>query len=284
MVDQEKTMTRARNTSLVIALQCCPLDIDDAVKLARLICDIEPEKRSDVEFACLYRRDTNPFMVDKILELAKAKFNVVHKIKSKRFGVGWPAGCNDLWEDGMTQLSMLSRSGKSGASGALTIEADCVPILPAWINVLIAEWEDKRKRYEVVGHAHSVVEGQPPQHLNGNGIFSIDITRRFPELAGSDAAIGWDVYHGALLMKIGFDSDLIHQRYATRSISLKAFKAIRKNGTIPALLHGMKDSLGVRLIREMIKDGSFYDLSLRGEHEEEPQQASYCSSSSSQAL
>lgn len=238
---------------LAIALQIYNGDAWIGLRLVKLICSFE-KFRDDIEFIVSARRGTNPDVVADIVKVASTKFKSVSVIKGKRFGDGWPLGPNDLWAETMMRVSQLHGAGKIKSSGVLTVESDCIPLRPGWLDALADEWSVASKSHECLGHAH----GDPPTHINGNAIFACDVTIKHPELNGSDSRSGWDAYHGKLLLQIGKDTPLIYQRYRITEITRAEVEAIRKDGQIPALFHGIKKGIGIEIIEEMIADGSFF--------------------------
>lgn len=243
-------------TPLLIALQTWPGDINAALNLTRLIADIESHtkesRRTDVEFALISRRDCNSDVCAEILKEAGRAFIKTHWIKGRRFGVGWPNGCNDLWQDGMTSVSVLTANDRLDVSGVLTFEADCIPLRPDWLDCLIREWKNREPGIECVGHLHD------NDHINGNAMFDPRITRNHPELASSDGTAGWDSYHKKALMKIGQDTNFIFQIYNVKGLTVNAVRDIRKGNIVPALFHGIKGDSGVDIVREMIASGEFF--------------------------
>jgi hypothetical protein len=239
---------------MILALQCCPVDSAQALELTRLICDIEPVQRKDDEFCISVRRDTAPEHFHEMARLAAVKFSWVHVIINQRAGVGWPEGPNDLWAETMMRLSLMQRAGKTKQIAALTFEADCVPLRTDWINVLRRAWQETQDDLTkwVVGHAH----GEPPDHINGNAIFRIGMLRKYPVLYNSDKRKGWDAAHGDLLLKLGRDTDAITQLYNLRDYDRELLEGVRKGGVVPALFHGTKGLDGVRIVREMLHDGT----------------------------
>lgn len=236
---------------MIIALQCCPLDAHHALELTRLICDIELNKRADVEYCIACRKDTPPELVGAMRAVALEKFTVCHVVAGKRTGVGWPVGPNDLWAETMMRLSILRKEGKTAMPAVLTFEPDCVPLRTDWLDILLATWVGAASRGKlVVGNNHD------DTHINGNAIFKVDITKQYPELNGADAAAGWDAYHGELLLKLGEDTDAIMQMYQMRSYTRATLECARKRGFIPALFHGTKGADGLRFVRAMWRDGA----------------------------
>lgn len=243
----------------MLMLQVCPLDVYTAQDLMRLIADIEPVRRSDVEFALAWRRDTNPFAVRELASIAKSKFEVVHALKGQRRGVGHPLGCNDLWQESMDAVLRMTKSGSTKADGVLTFEPDCIPLRPDWINVLKHEWGVAKTHDRLVaGHAHSKPSDEPPTHINGNAIFAADILAKHRTLGDSNGKNGWDTHSGKLLLSIGYDTFAIYQKYRINQVSRPEVEAFRKHLKIPALFHGIKSPDGIKHVRAMIEDGTFY--------------------------
>lgn len=247
-------LRRGGQTTILLMLQVCPLDVYQGRDLTQLIADIEPAQRSDVEFAVSWRRDTNAHAVEDILRIARTKFAKVHSMRCQRRGTGWPMGCNDLWQGGMDTMLAMVKDGRTRAEAVLTFEPDCLPLRPDWIDVLKAEWRRARAIGRlIVGHAHN----EPKTHINGNAIFAADILRKHPTIGDSDPRTGWDVYAGRLMLSIGVDSNAISQRYRIKEITREEVEAIRKGDTIPALFHGIKTPDGLAHVRAMIADGTF---------------------------
>lgn len=238
----------------MLALQFYEGDALEAAELAKLICDIEPQKRTYVDFAVCYRRDTPQRLADAVAEIARTKFDSVHMIQGKRNGKGWPQGPNDLWAETMMRASMMKREKKTQADAILTFEPDCIPMRPDWIDVLRSEWaKTDGLGLDIFGHAHS-------NHINGNLVARIGLLRKYPVLNGSGNQ-GWDAFHGTLLLKIGRDSFSIFQHYRMRGANRNVVERLRKDGAIPALFHGIKKYDGFNAVREMIGDGSFQERS-----------------------
>ena len=241
--------------TLMIALQIWPGDLLQGRALLELICDIEPRFREDIEVAIIGRRDVPRFALEDFASIARRKFAMVHIVEGKRTGTGWPDGCNDLWQDGMRQLSVLADRGLTKADGVLTFEPDCLPLRPDWLSALKAEWRKVKSTGKLVlGHAHN----EPATHINGNAIFAIKIIDTFPQLQLSRTGAGWDVEHGKLLLANGADSAEIFQLYRIKEINRETLEGIQKRGKVPAFFHGIKTMDGIRIIREKMADGTFY--------------------------
>lgn len=243
-------------SQLAIALQTWSGDVAVAIELTKLICDIEPEKRNDIEFLISARRGVGEVEIAEMYRLANLKFHNVQIIRGQRFGEGWPLGSNDLWQETMMRVSQLSKNKRIQSTGVLTFEPDIIPLRPDWLTVLSAEWSTVRQAMDgipmVIGHAH----GNPPDHINGNAIFHTRILKYHQELNGSDSRAGWDTYHGELLLRIGVDTPLIDQRYNETGMTYEGLQGLRKQGCIPAFLHGIKGMQPIQWVRQMIADGT----------------------------
>lgn len=242
---------KAAPLKLLLALQLYPGDLPQALMLARLIADIEKVRRRDIDFALVITREVQDEEADDFRYVIEPKlpFTV---IRSKRFGKGWPAGPNDLWQDGMRQIDNANEFHKKGWTHILTFEPDCVPCRRDWINCLKSEVERMaREGKEVCG---TVCEADNPAriHINGNAIFQAGITARYPALCGAGGP--WDFAHRALLLKLGTDSNYIEQRYSDKEKhTAEFFEQISKNGERLAFIHGLKDPENIEIAREALK-------------------------------
>ncbi len=251
---------------IALTLQCWEGDIADAEQLTQLIADIEPERRSDVEFILSIRRGTEIKHAQTIINIAKEKFAVARILQCKGFATGWPASPNTMWLETQMRLSVLKRDGKIQANWALTFEPDCILLRPDWIALLQGDVNQANQLgKDVVGHAHYFVDQKNRMidhgfhHINGNALFKIGILKKYSAFQrDGDPLVGWDAFHGELLLKIGMDTPNIYQMYRMREIDRKTLENIRKDGQIPSLFHGLKKSIGIPIIRSMIQDGTFY--------------------------
>jgi hypothetical protein len=236
---------------MILALQCYDGDAAQALELTKLICDIETAMRKNDVFGISTQRGTSEKIIDKIVSLAEEKFNQVLVIRGERRGTGWPAGPNDQWAETMMRVSQAFKHNPT-QTGVLTFEPDCVPLRADWIDALKAAWKQACQRgSKVVGGLH-----QEPYHINGNAIFRIGLLRDYDELNSSTGRQGWDMTHAKLLLSIGEDTDMIFQNYGLSDYDREYLENVRKNAVIPALFHGVKGPNAVRIVREMLNDGT----------------------------
>ena len=228
------------SAGLVFALQVSPHEIEQAREMARLIVDIEKEPRGDVEFCLAIRDDVDANAAAEIEAILKQRFPAF-TLRSKRYGRGWPDGCNDLWQSTMMQLGQWARGGKTKCEAVVTFEPDCIPLRLDWINRLKQEWVRVRDLGKMAfGTVHDA-GGTAGLHINGNMVLDIHAIKRFPQLQSSHGC--WDCFHAKLFLENGVDSPTIIQRYGERrDLTPEDFAGFRSKGgdEVPAFIHGIK--------------------------------------------
>lgn len=233
-----------------LCLQCCPGDYHIAMELAQLICDLEKERRPDTEFFLVYRKDT-PLEVHKHFEaLANPKFARAAARPARNHDTGWPGGSNMLAGSAFIEMAVLLREGLCKNEAFLLFEPDCVPLSVDWLDRLSLEWDSvKAAGKEAFGHWHQ--QGGPETlHMNGNAVFKTDFFDRHPTWIIGPGTQGWDYWFREQFIPISLDSNLIFQHYNRHGLTLEEFRSIQKNGTQPALFHGIKTNHGRLLARQ----------------------------------
>lgn len=245
---------------LGLMLQCCPRDALDAEALVNVLAAIESKPRTDVEFILAIRRDTDPDQAKAICNAARQAYGNAQIIESRRYGIGWPQGCNDLWQDCMMQAGEMKLWGGLKCNGILTFEPDCQPLRPDWIDALKAAWVEALIEGKLcLGYRYP--DGSELPHINGNMVVVPEILRINPKMCMSYKA--WDTEHRAYLMEVGKHTPLIEQRYQ-QDAGITDYKAyVRKIMRLPhrpALLHGLKSASALIAVREMIEGGEFWNI------------------------
>jgi hypothetical protein len=235
---------------MILALQISEHDAWIGLELVKLICEIEPTKRSDVWFVLAHTRFVNKFTVEDIVAEAKKKFTHVMVIAGKRHGQGWPVGCNDLWFEMMMRLQQVRK--KLPHKWIATIEPDCIPLRSYWLDTFIDLTNSVSDQILGIGHIHGV----PKSHLNGNAIFDLDIVKKL-NLEEGDGMSGWDVWNRRAMMPHVIDTDEIYQIYRIKYFRPEQSLDLLKFGNRPALFHGIKGMLGIEAVRWMIANGHF---------------------------
>jgi len=234
--------------SIALALQCFPGDLDVAMDLAKLICEIEPGVR-DSEFVLIYRKDCDYRCHKHFETLARMRFARAYAKMAFNHETGWPGGSNMLAHSAFMAMSMLYQSKEITSDGFLLFEPDCIPLARDWINQLSDEWEKtKALGKEAFGHWHQQA-GAETLHMNGNAVFSCSFIDRHPQLMIGPSTVGWDFFYREHYIGLSRDSDLIYQHYNRHEMTQGEWATIGKNGTRPAFFHGIKTNHGRDLAR-----------------------------------
>ena len=233
---------------IALCLQTCPMDLDIAMDLAKLICELEPGMR-DSEFVLVYRKDCDIRAHKHFEKLAGMRFARAYARMAYNHETGWPGGSNMLAHSAFMVMNMLSQSGEVTSDGFLLFEPDCIPLQKGWIELLAAEWEKtKALGKEAFGHWHQ--QGDPETlHMNGNAVFSCTFIDRHPNILIGPSTMGWDFFYREHYIKLSRDSNLIFQHYNRYEMTQDEWEKVTKNGVRPALFHGVKTEHGRMLAR-----------------------------------
>lgn len=237
----------------LLALQYWEGDRPQAQKLARLIADLEPALSQTTDFllSCRFDCKHDPAIVDYV----SRKFRV-HQWVSKRRGVGWPAGCNDLWLGTYEWIFRMQEAGKIPQyRGVFTFEGDGVPTRPGWIETLSTIWDStkvtKQGRLAVMGDL--LPTGPEGQHINGNLVATCDVPMMrqiIRVLDGTNAGIGWDYIHAPFFKQLGWQgTPAIRSLYNTQEVfTQERLNELRDEGTV--WIHGVKNYSLQQLVRK----------------------------------
>ena len=245
-------------------------DIHAAIDLCQLISDIEPNYRNDCYFMVVFRKDTPVDQQNRCVQNLREKFKADGFV-ARNYGTGHPFGSNMLWISAMSEIQGQARDKKKFPyNGALTFEADCIPMRTDWISALTKEWNEKVinagewteeeadpdtgrvlgwPKYELMAHWDR-------DHFNGNMVLRPDILTRVAIPYTTN--LGWDYLNKDRLKRHGYDTNMILQHYRRGSISKEEIPFFTKNGEVPALFHGVQDKIGVqarKIMREILVDG-----------------------------
>lgn len=155
---------------ILLALQFWKGDRDQAMRAARFIADLEPEisTKADFMFSARFDCPQDPATVAYV----STKFRTFTH-KSRRRGVGWPIGCNELWAGTTSHIYQSIASKQMPAYKAiLTFESDCVPMQHGWIERLSAQWDEEKARRHGALACMGAWLRYPGPHINGNMMIS----------------------------------------------------------------------------------------------------------------
>jgi len=225
---------------LLLAIQYWKDDMAQAMKLARLIADLQPSRCEMADFLFVSRFDCGHDVDTE--KYVSRKFNV-YSFVNKRRGTGWPHGCNDLWFGTIDWIYGMREAKRiPNYKAVFTFEADGAPLVPHWIPVLSNAWDVAQKLAKVyVLGAHLQFPGS---HINGNGLFSCDhefIYWLARKKCAASPHCGWDYEMAPEFQKWGWQNcPAIKSYWRCSSFNREQFDKEVSLGV--AYLHGVKDS------------------------------------------
>jgi hypothetical protein len=246
---------------LMLNFQFWEGDKDQAMELARLIADIEPSFRGDVEVMFTARFDCRHDI--KTIEYVSKKFKL-HKYTTTTKATGWPYGCNRMFSDSYQQFITLCRNGSSKMEACLFIESDCVPLHKDWINMLAKEFKESGK---MIGGAWLKYGDAGVEHINGNCIIHKDFWIKNRGILNPPRQGGWDATCANIMLPNAYPSRLIWSDYHLGKESnpwrgceflfeAKSYgtesNALYGEKLYPVWLHGPKDMRGIECARQRL--------------------------------
>jgi hypothetical protein len=187
----------ATPSGLVIAIQYWIQDVAQALRLARLIADIEKFPRKDATVALVRRFDMEEMSAEEhtTVRHVRAKFPVL-TFRAKREGTGHPNGPNAMAAGTMDHLSTMWRRGYLHRRAALLVEADGCPLRTDWLDCLVE------------AHQWTVLEGKAitgarmsdDPHTNGGLIMQFPFWVDHPSLHETPDGCAWDLHHADTIL------------------------------------------------------------------------------------
>ena len=232
----------------VIALQFYAGDKDRALRLARLIANIEPEVRRDVALAVCPRfdiGDCDDIATTMFDDIATTMFDVMKKIPALLVesddptGVGHPEGANGLWSFTFNALAEMWQAGRLNYGSVFFIEPDGCPLRRDWISVLLNE---HRRTLEAGKRVTGAVMHQPDPtrspHVNGSLIAHLSLWADRPSLHRTPADQAWDLFHAPVLMAEVRETSLVRNIYGATEYTPPVLAALARQ---TAFLASTKD-------------------------------------------
>lgn len=225
-------------TKLAIALQFYEGDKPQAMRLARMIADIEQFFRWEIRFIFVPRFDS--WVDDDTRKHVAHKF-MVSEIRCLNNWTGWPGGPNGMAHD----LLCHAVVGLSDCSGLLMIEPDCVPVHQNWINILWSVWESLPVNRLMFGAWRN--SGGAEGHINGNCIVRPNIGAFPGFLKLFNQHLAWDCAVAPIMSHYWEKTDLIQNCFESRDA--------KPSDIDPSavLVHGYKDDSLYNIARERMK-------------------------------
>lgn len=230
-------MTTWTPDGLILALQFWRGDEAAAIRLARLLADIETARRSDcaLYFCCDKNTQLGPKLL-KAMQSCGEKFPI-GCVQLDVAGDGYPDGPNVLWAGIMEHFYREWSTGKNHLESVFTFEADGAPLRSDWIAQLM---EAHRRTIDagklVTGDIRHRSAACP--HPNGNLIAHVSVIRNFPELTETPKDRPWDMFHHATLRSIARHDSVIRSEHRSRRWTRDSLESV---ATETAWLHGCRD-------------------------------------------
>jgi len=235
---------------LVVAIQFYDGDQAAALRLARLLSDIELRRRDDVILAFARRFDCPPSdELQRTLLYCGRKFPVMD-LPSKREGVGHPNGCNELWSSTVEQLSDAWQAGSLNVCSVFTVEPDGCPLSVDWIDRLHVEHQRALRAGKRVSGC--LIESPIP-HVNGTLIAHLSMWHDRLSLHRTPPAQAFDLFHAAVLTQECQPTTLIKNLYGATGYSVGALGALAKE---TAWITSTKDDSAVKWAEETLVQSS----------------------------
>ena len=234
--------------NLVLCLQFYHGDRARAMRLARLIADIEPVRREDVEFMFVPRFDCE--VDETFVSLVEQKFKCAF-FRTHTQWQGWPAGPNGMIRDLLLEGQRRVAKGWLGATDSLLlIEPDCVPVTPDWLNVLIAEWQLALSADKWMMGTWRM-SGGAMGHVNGNCIVRPDFAS-LVDLSCITQHFAWDCAIVPQVKDRWHKTNLIRNLFQETNVTEERMVGRWIGEQMPVLVHGVKDESAMTIARRLL--------------------------------
>lgn len=219
---------------IVVAIQYFKDDEARAMRLARLLADVEPRRRDNVLLAFVRRFDMpeTPLLHETRMHCG-FKFGTM-TVRSEREGTGHPEGCNALWSGCMDYFSGAWRDGKLAAHSVFTCEADGVPLRADWLDRLL----EAHRRTLDAGKRITGPGMQQYPHLNGSLLSHLSMWLDRPSLHRTPIDQSFDMFHARTILAEGRADAWVKNVYGACEWSAPSLNAMSKE---TAWLSSQKD-------------------------------------------
>jgi hypothetical protein len=235
---------------LLLVIQYWKDDEAQALALARLIADIEKEKRASDMLVLARRGDCQESEELKFTQMYCGKKIFTMTLQSSRPERGYPSGCHGLWAGTLDALYGLWSTGNIpwNFSAALMTEPDSCPVHRNWINIL----RNAHARTRFLGkRVTGAAMDRPMPHINGNNVLDLQFYADHPCLKVCPPEVAWDVHHYSTFRHETRACNVIRNEYGTTDWTSGCLEGIAREA---ALVHGCKDASIIRHVRNAMKE------------------------------
>jgi hypothetical protein len=234
---------------ILLVIQFWSGDREKAMRLARLIADIEPVRNPLFEVAFFARSDARHDLPS--VEAVSRKFNV-WKLKCRRPGTGWPDGCNAMALDMIHLAYERSAAEWKDFKAVYLMESDLMPMRRDWLAAIADEWDSAEANGKYILGSwypfHSEVG-----HINGNMLFSPLLIARLRGLDECPPGKAWDTEFAPRFAPHWQKSRIMANHYDwQKDIPPEVLFAPVDGITPVAIVHGVKDLSAERQVRALL--------------------------------
>jgi hypothetical protein len=141
-------------------------DKAQAMKLARLLADLEPGHSNEADFLFVNRFDCSHD--EPTIRFVSRKFNVF-KHTSQRRGTGWPHGCNAIFFGSLEWIYRKMEAAQVPHYKAVVfLGADGAPLRRDWISIFVREWKKANEETKIC-MAGALIKDPAYHHDHING-------------------------------------------------------------------------------------------------------------------
>jgi hypothetical protein len=237
---------------MLIALLFWEGDKEQAMKLARLLADLEIGHSTKADFLFVSRFDSK---VDPAtVKYVSRRFNTYTHI-SRRRGVGWPVGCNSIFFGGLEWIYHKMAAGQvPNYKSVLILGADTTPLIKDWIDALAQAWNrvNAEKKTYVAG---AMSEAGGRMHINGDCMLLSGDLKFLKWLAVTVGDVrvpaGWDWVLASEFERWGWaDINFIKSLWRKATFQPEEWERAEEFGI--KMVHGVKDFSLQDLVRKKI--------------------------------
>jgi hypothetical protein len=232
---------------IILCLQYWKNDMAQAMRLAKLIADIEPKFNEKFDFMFVPRFDAP--LDPRTIRYVSRKFNIWSHTSTRR-EIGWPAGCNGIVHDIFMESVRRVKDGTwADIKAVWFLEGDCLPITKDWLAKIEAEWNVAMANDKLIMGAWQP-EWSSVGHINGNMLFSPHLAMKLGGLEGCPPHMPWDTYHAQKFAPHWHKSGQMVNFY--KKTNVIAGELWPPEGSNWVFVHGVKDDSGYSLVRSKL--------------------------------